>query len=156
VAINPDYSSRGYGFALFQKPEDAKQAIEAQYIQIEGKNPIELLIYNPRDRKDMKRIVNNIYVKNFPADWDEAKLREIFSKYGDINSMKMMSVLRSGQEQESKFALICYSKKEDLEYGPRCAQNAIDQENEKVYDGQAIYVREALKKAYREIEKRKE
>lgn len=104
----------------------------------------------------MKRIVNNIYVKNFPAYWDEAKLREIFSKYGDISSMKMMSAMRPGQEQESKFAFICYSKLEDPEYGPRCAQNAIDQENEKVYDGQSIYVREALKKAEREIEKRKE
>jgi hypothetical protein len=28
VSINPDYSSRGYGFALFMSPDDATKAIE--------------------------------------------------------------------------------------------------------------------------------
>jgi RNA recognition motif-containing protein len=86
-------------------------------------------MYNPRDRKDMKRIVNNIYVKNFPMEWDEAKLREIFSKYGNISSMLVRSAVRPGQAQESKFAFICFSDEKDPEYGPKCAQAAIDNEN---------------------------
>jgi hypothetical protein len=38
--------------------------------------------YNPRDRRDIRKGFNNIYVKNFPESWDEAKLRELFGKYG--------------------------------------------------------------------------
>ena len=65
VSINPDYTSREYGFALFQRPEDAEKAVKVSKIKVDDKE-IDVLMYNPRDKKDMKRIVNNIYVKNFP------------------------------------------------------------------------------------------
>lgn len=31
--------------------------------------------YNPKDRREIRKAVNNIYVKNYPENWDEAKLR---------------------------------------------------------------------------------
>jgi len=35
-----------------------------------------------KDPKLIKNKFNNIYVKNFDFSWDEAKLKEIFGKYG--------------------------------------------------------------------------
>jgi len=66
--------------------------------------------YQPKDRRELRKIHNNIYVKNFPNTWDEAKLKEIFGKYGEISSIKMMSTKREGQAEDSKFAFICYYK----------------------------------------------
>jgi RNA recognition motif-containing protein len=36
-----------------------------------------------------------------------------------------MSKKREGQEEESKFAFICYNKPGDKEYGPKCAFEAV-------------------------------
>lgn len=35
----------------------------------------------------MKKFFNNLYVKNFPADWNEEKITELFSKYGKVSSV---------------------------------------------------------------------
>lgn len=93
VSINPDYTSRGYGFVLFTSQDEANKALK------EGSNlGFEVHPYNPRDRREIRKIFNNIYVKNFPNTWDEAKLREIFGKYGTISSLVVMSTKREGQE----------------------------------------------------------
>jgi RNA recognition motif-containing protein len=57
----------------------------------------------------------------------------------------------------SPFAFVCFentANKEDKEYGPKCAMNAIKDLHEQVIDGCKIYVREALKKADRDQENR--
>jgi polyadenylate-binding protein len=117
---------------------------------------IEILPYNPRDRREVRKAFNNIYVKNFPETWDEAKLKQVFGNYGIIKSLVMMKKQREGQDHESTFAFICYEKEGDKEYGPKCAMNAISELNDKEFDGTRIYVKEALKKDERESEKKKE
>ena len=67
-----------------------------------------------------------------------------------------MQTKREGQAEESKFAFICYNDPDNHEYGPKCAAEAVQNEHEKTYDGNTFYVKEALKKSDREVEKRKE
>ena len=45
----------------------------------------------------------NVYVKNFPNDWDEAKLKDKFAEYGIITSC-MLSEDKKGR----KFAFVNY------------------------------------------------
>ena len=33
-------------------------------------------------------MTNNLYVKDYPINWDMEKLIEVFSKYGPISSIK--------------------------------------------------------------------
>jgi len=117
---------------------------------------IEALPYNPKDRREIRKAYNNIYVKNFPDNWDEAKLREIFGKYGTIKSLVVLKTLREGQDKEVAFAFICYEDPKDKEIGPRCAAAAVNDLHEKEFEGKKIYVREALKKTDRDAEKKKE
>jgi RNA recognition motif-containing protein len=57
---------------------------------------------------------NNIYVKNFPREWKEDKLREIFGRYGEILSLYRV------ENEAGAFSFICFGKKEnanDKTYG---------------------------------------
>lgn len=45
-----------------------------------------MIPYKPKEKSEIKKAKNNIYVKNFPKSWDEAKLKEVFGKYGTIKS----------------------------------------------------------------------
>jgi polyadenylate-binding protein len=95
----------------------------------------------------MRKAFNNIYVKNFPVEWTEVELREEFSKFGEILSLTL------AKNDKGPYAFICYGilGNEDKEYGPRCAMNAVLE-----YKDKEIYVKEALKKEDREMEKTKE
>jgi polyadenylate-binding protein len=70
VSINPDYSSRGYGFVCFQTQESAVKAVSAS-----GADGLGVFPFRPKDRREVRRIFNNVYVKNFPEDWTEDQLR---------------------------------------------------------------------------------
>ena len=63
VSLNSDHTSRGYGFVCFQDPACAAQALEAS-CNAETNQAIK---YQPRDKRDFRRIYNNIYAKNFPV-----------------------------------------------------------------------------------------
>jgi len=35
----------------------------------------EVLPYNPKDRREIRKSINNIYVKNYPESWDETQIK---------------------------------------------------------------------------------
>ena len=81
----------------------------------------------------------------------EEKVREIFSQHGNIKSLVLF------QNNIGQFGFVCYEDPEgkDKEYGPRCAEKAIRELNEYEVDGEnKLYLRHALKKADRELEKK--
>lgn len=75
----------------------------------------------------------------------------MFSTYGNIKSLVMM------QNDIGQFGFICYDdpKGRSREYGPQCAQKAIEALNESEVGEHKLYIRHALKKADRELEKKK-
>lgn len=82
VSLNKDYVSREYGFVTFEDPNIAQKAVEQALTDL----GIEVLVdrYCPKDKKDLRKTVNSIFVKNFPSTWNEEYLTKYFSKYGDI------------------------------------------------------------------------
>jgi RNA recognition motif-containing protein len=77
----------------------------------------------------------------------------MFAPYGNIKSLVLQ------KNDIGQFGFVCFDDVEgvDKEYGPRCAQAAIQELNGKeMSEGVKLYVRTAMKKSDRESEKMKE
>lgn len=151
ISLNADYTSRGYGFICFQDEATATQALQAQTIE-----SVQAIKFEPRDRRHFRKVINNIYVKNIPVEKSDEEIMDLFKPFGNISSL---SVAQHDKVKQFKFAFICYDdpQKQNKEYGPQCAQKAIEEMNDReVAPGVKLIVKSALKKAEREIEKMRE
>eukprot|EP00350_Pseudokeronopsis_sp_OXSARD2_P011512 CAMPEP_0170541246 /NCGR_PEP_ID=MMETSP0211-20121228/1027_1 /TAXON_ID=311385 /ORGANISM="Pseudokeronopsis sp., Strain OXSARD2" /LENGTH=75 /DNA_ID=CAMNT_0010843903 /DNA_START=582 /DNA_END=809 /DNA_ORIENTATION=+ len=66
------------------------------------------LEFKPKDKRDFHKAFNNVYVKNFPEDWDDARLRDLFGQYGEISSCVIMV-----SDQNLKFGFVCFGRNND-------------------------------------------
>lgn len=106
----------------------------------------------------MRRLINNIYVKNIPASMTDADVTKLFSEYGHIKSLVL------SKHEIGQYGFVCYDDPDgtNVEYGPACAQKALEglQGKEMGTDASGnalkLYIRHALKKVEREAEKKKE
>ena len=155
ISLNSDHQSRGYGFVCFQDAESAGKALQAD----SEADSCQVIRYQPRDKRDFRKIYNNIYAKNFPPNYTEEDVRNLFSQFGRIESMKFMV------NEKGPYAFICFNSedKQDREYGPRCAQEAVNKLNGEssingvqLPDNKKLYVKEALKRTDREAERLRE
>jgi len=83
VATDPTGNSYGYGFVHYETEEASKQAIEKVDGMMIGERTVQVCLFQKRDEKDGvdKENFTNIYVKNFPSEWDDDKLLSIFSEF---------------------------------------------------------------------------
>jgi polyadenylate-binding protein len=83
------------------------------------------------------QIFTNIYVKNFDESTNEDRLRDLFSKFGEITSIKLTKEEASGK---ALFAFINFNK-------PESALQALHDMNDKELDnGKRLYVSRFQKK----------
>eukprot|EP00347_Sterkiella_histriomuscorum_P014149 403361976 len=149
VSVNADYSSNGHGQVIFACPQLAEQALAKA-----GEFNFQISPYQPKDRRELRKSFNNIYIKNFPSNWNKEQIEQIFGKYGTIKSTVIKMDIVQGTYEEAPYAFVCYEDPENKEYGPKCAQNAITLENDQEYDGFKLYVKAALPMTLREQEKK--
>ena len=91
------------------------------------------------------KMFTNVFIKNLPEELEETTLTELFEKYGQITSLKIMK----GDDGKSKgFGFVSY---ED----PGEAEAAVEELNNKDMDGKTMYVGRAQKKAERQAELKK-
>jgi RNA recognition motif-containing protein len=72
----------------------------------------------------MRKVFNNIFVKNLPNDVTDDEMRALFAPFGNITSL-----YKGTSEKEGKhFYFICFgsTNKNDIEYGPRAAAEAVN------------------------------
>ena len=151
ASLNPDYSSRGYGFICFENPESAQRAMEVNIPNVD------VIKFEPKDNKqNMRKLMNNIYVKNIPVDWTDERVRGLFEPFGNIKSLVTKS------NEIGQFGFVCFDDEQstDKEYGPKCAAEAIEKlNNMAIGEGEKaprLVVRHALKGAERAAEKIRE
>lgn len=152
ISLNSDHKSRGYGFVCFQDASSASAALAAD----SNADVCQVIKYQPRDKRDFRKIYNNIYAKNFPLHYTDVEVRALFTRFGRIESMKF------DKNDKGSYAFICFNSEDrtDREYGPKCAERAVAELNgidnidgQELPDKKKLYVKEALKKDDRKAER---
>lgn len=41
----------------------------------------------PKTTRQMRKLINNVYVKNIPKDWTVERVRDLFKPFGNIKSL---------------------------------------------------------------------
>jgi len=110
VATESDGKSRGYGFVHYETAEAAKQAIEKVNGMQIGEKTVYVGEFVPRDGRAPTEITNytNLYIKNFPEDWDEEKIKGEFEKFGAITSSEFKK-----DKKGRVFAFVNYETSEE-------------------------------------------
>lgn len=142
-----EHGSKGYGFVHFETEEAALNAIEkVNGMLLNGKKVFVGKFMTRRERMeilgDKAKKFTNVYIKNFTDNIDEEKMRDMFTKYGNIVSCKVMT------DPEGKMKGFGFVSFEDHE----AAQKAVEELNGKDIDGKDLYVGRAQKKAERQAE----
>ena len=148
-----DNNGRKFAIIVYSKSESALKAKEEMNDKIIANSEIGLYVDLLQKKSERKRIliskigdINNklnqefkncnLYIKNLPYDLTDEKLREIFSKYGEIKSVKISKFTLVTKikdelkeiEQSRGFGYVCYTN-------PESASKAIEELNEKNLPG---------------------
>jgi len=116
VSCDTAGKSRGYGFVHYETEESAKQALERVNGMQIGEKTVEVHRFIKRGDREKPDTSNytNLYIKNFPQDWEEEKLKEVFTEAGTVTSLAIMT-----DPKGRKFAFINFETTE-------MAKNAVD------------------------------
>ena len=159
VSNAADSKNRGttYAFINFADPVQASAAINA----LNGADPFnstkKLLVTQAQTRETRERQLRevfeqrrlerakkyqgiNVYTKNLPENMDDNGLRELFSKFGNISSTKVMMNPQNGKSRG--FGFVCFTTPEE-------ATKAVSGMNQQMVDGKPLYVSLAQRKDVR-------
>ncbi len=116
ILLNEDHLSRGYGFVCFKNVESAQHAIQEQ----SDKESFSCVKFAPKSMTDQRKVFNNIFVKNLPANVTDDDIKQLFGVYGNVLSLHRGA---SVKDPNQPYYFVCFASedKNDIEYGPRCA-----------------------------------
>ncbi|KNC54123.1 polyadenylate-binding protein 1-B [Thecamonas trahens ATCC 50062] len=152
--------SLGYGFVHYETQKAADEAIAKLNGMLLNNKQVYVGKFVPRSERAAaqgEQRFTNVYVKNIPLDWDEAKLEAHFTPAGTITSAV---VRRSAEGASLGFGFVNFET-------PEAAKAAVDQFNgqelpapaaadgEDAAETQTLFVSRAQKKAEREKELKK-
>lgn len=103
VAADSLGNSYGYGFVHFETEEAARDAIvKLNNMEVSGKRIQVCMCENRKDAPNANSADNftNLYVKCFPAHWDEEVMKEEFGKFGVLTGV---AVRKDGQGRRCAF-----------------------------------------------------
>ena len=146
VATDENGASKGYGYVHYETAESAEDAI--QKINGMAIDDIEVHVCSFVRRHDRPGQADwtNLYVKQFPESYDEAKLMELFSAYPGITSVK---VIRSEDGKSRCFGFLNFS---DHVTAEKCFHEMNDKVIEDPSGSFTLYVSRAQKKLERSRE----
>eukprot|EP01090_Pellita_catalonica_P023471 TRINITY_DN96_c0_g1_i1.p1 TRINITY_DN96_c0_g1~~TRINITY_DN96_c0_g1_i1.p1 ORF type:complete len:620 (-),score=123.67 TRINITY_DN96_c0_g1_i1:97-1956(-) len=145
VRTDSEGKSLGFGFVNFENHEDAVKAVEALHGKKkffeEAKNEAycqRAMLKEERERFLREKFEEraekyqgiNLYVKNLDDSVDEEKLKEVFSPFGEIQSVKIMS---DENGQSKGFGFVCFTTADE-------ASKAVTQMHSAILVGKPLYV----------------
>jgi polyadenylate-binding protein len=134
--------SLGYGYVNFQNPSDAEKALDELGVKLFSKFIRVSKIQ--RDPSQRRSGVNNIIVKRLPSAIDVPGLKDIFSKFGRITSLRLAMDESSGSSRG--YAYIAFEKED-------AAVQAVQEINNFEVDGKPIAVERYRPQHREEVQK---
>lgn len=139
--------SKGHGFVHFETRDAAQRAIQEMNGTLVQKRKVFVGQFKPPYQREAERRARveeftNVYVKNFGPGMSNEYLRDVFSKFGAISSVKIMT---DANGRSKGFGFIRFQCHED-------AKRAVEELNGKEVRGRKMYVSRAQKKKDREAE----
>ncbi|KAA8516633.1 hypothetical protein F0562_016861 [Nyssa sinensis] len=127
-----------YGYVNFVSPQDAILAIEVKnHSTLNGK--VIRVLWSHRDPDARKSGIGNVFVKNLGELIDNVKLQEMFQKFGNILSCK---VVLSDDGKSKGYGFVQFETEES-------ANSAIEKLNCSTVGGKQIYVGKFVRKSER-------
>jgi len=156
-ATKDDGTSKAYSYVSFDDHESAVEALkELQGNRIDNDHAlvVQRLMSNferqqlaRKEYMEQKKLTHrkykgrNLYVKNFPMDWDRNQLHDLFSKYGKVTSAKVM---KNSKDDSKGFGFVCFESE-------KSATSALTALNNFPIEGKPLVVNHAeLKEARKE------
>jgi len=90
VATDENGVSKGYGYVHYETAESAEDAIQKINGMAIDDIEVHVCLFVRRHDRPGQADWTNLYVKQFPESFDEAKLMELFSAYPGITSAKVI------------------------------------------------------------------
>ncbi|NXG55731.1 EPAB protein, partial [Hemiprocne comata] len=154
--------SRGYGFVHFETHEAATRAIETMNGMLLNDRKVFVGHFKSRKEREAEfgaraMEFTNVYIKNFGDDMDDDRLREIFSKFGKTQSVKVMM---DSTGRSKGFGFVNFEKHEEAQKARGSLLHiyclspklAVADMNGKEINGRMVYVGRAQKRLERQSE----
>jgi polyadenylate-binding protein len=152
VATDEAGVSKGYGYVHYETAEAAQEAIQKINGHVLEDREIYVGTFLRRQDRASTNEWTNLYAKNFPKDWTEERLTEVFSPFGTITCLK---IKQDKDGNSMGFGFIDFADHES-------AKKAMEELNDKTFEGDesadpkvepfTMYVNRAQKKVERERE----
>lgn len=143
VANDETGKSKGYGYVHFETAEAAEDAIQKFNGMLIEDVEVHVGHFVRRQDRAGQTKWTNIYVKQFPLSWDEAKLKELFTPFGTISSI---AISKDESGKAKGFGFVNFADHE-------AAAKAVTELNNKTFNEDdasfTLYVGKAQKKAER-------
>ncbi|KAI4904885.1 hypothetical protein NFI96_011584, partial [Prochilodus magdalenae] len=139
--------SKGYGFVHFETQEAANRAIDTMNGMLLNDRKVFVGHFKSRKEREAEfgakaMEFTNVYIKNFGEDFDNEKLRSVFSEYGKTLSVRVMT---DEKGRSRGFGFVNFENHKD-------AQKAVAEMNGRELNGKILYVGRAQKRLERQGE----
>lgn len=118
--------SKGYGYVHYETAEAANAAIDKLDGMLIDGQEVQVGHFMRRNERPGQHDWTNCYVKNVPYEWDDARLKEEFSKFGEIESASVSM----GQRKKRP------TKKPDSSEEKKASDETADDAKEESEDGE--------------------
>lgn len=144
VMLDDNGMSKGYGFIHFETEEAANKAIDKVNGMLLNGKKVYVGKFIPQKEREQQmgekaKMFTNVYIKNFSCDMIDEKLYNLFVTFGKITSC---TVMKHPNGASRGFGFVAFEEAQS-------AERAVEEMNNKVINGQSLYVGRAQKKSER-------